>query len=119
MNNIHINESIVGTINTGTVGKIDQTVTALIGLSEPQVAEAVKAIAESISNSQILSVDQKNAANELLAAVAREAASPAEHRQGAVAGALLEKLHALISGANDIASICARWWPVIQGVFQN
>lgn len=61
MHNISVNNSVVGAVNTGSTGTVDQSITALIQTGEPQLAEAVKGIPEAILQSGDLTRNQKNA----------------------------------------------------------
>lgn len=118
LNNINVSNSVVGTINTGTIGTVDQTISALIQLGEPKVAEAVKNLTEAVISSRDLGQAQKNELVEILGAVAAEAATPKESRRNSVAKALLERGTQITSLANDITDICQKWWPILLAAFQ-
>ncbi len=113
LHNISVNNSVVGTINTGSIGSIDQSISGLIQLGEPRLAEALKSLSEAVLNSADLSRNQQNELIETLSVLAREAATPAESRQKAVATTLIEKGWKVISAANDITDIVQKWWPVL------
>src|SRR5437879_5503155 len=44
LNNISISNSVVGTVNTGSIGSVDQSISALIQIGEPALAEALKGL---------------------------------------------------------------------------
>jgi hypothetical protein len=117
LHNISVNNSVVGTVNTGSIGTIDQSITALLQVGDPQVAEAVKALSEAILQSGDLTPNQKNELVESLSVVAKEAAAPKEARRNTVATALLERATKITSLANDITDICQKWWPVLLAAF--
>ena len=119
LNNISVNNSVVGTINTGSVGSIDQSISALVQLNEPDLAQAFKALSEAILQSDDLSKNQRNELIESLSVISREAATPIEQRQNTVALSLLEKAEKLTSMATDISELCQRYWPVIAAVFAS
>ena len=60
MHNINVSNSIVGTINTGSIGLVDQSISALLQVGEPDLAEAVKALSEAILSNKDLTSNQKN-----------------------------------------------------------
>ncbi len=117
LHNISVNNSVVGTINTGSIGTVDQSITALIHTGEPQLAEAVKALSESILQSGDLTRNQKNELIESLSVIAKEATAPHEARRSTVALSLLEKARKVTELARDIADACQKWWPILEGAF--
>lgn len=115
--NINTSNSVVGTINTGSIGSIDQSISALKQTDNSDLAEAVKSLAEAILRSDDLLKHQKNELIESLNVISREAVKPGEMRQNTVALTLLEKAMRITSVTGDIADICQKWWPVLQSVF--
>jgi hypothetical protein len=119
LNNISVNNSVVGTVNTGSIGSLDQSISALVQLNEPQVAQAFKGLSEAILESGDLTRNQRNELIEALNAISREAATPPETRQNTVALSLLERAEKITSMANDISEVCQRYWPAITAVFAS
>jgi hypothetical protein len=117
MNNISVKNSVVGTINTGSIGTVDQSISALIQLGESESAEAFKSLAEAILQSGDLTRNQQNELIEILSVLSKEAATPPQSRENSVAHTLLEKAIKISSVANDITDICQKWWPVLAAVF--
>ena len=117
LHNISVNNSVVGTINTGSIGTVDQSITALIQTGEPVLAKAVKALSEAILESGDLTRNQKNELVESLSIVAKEAASPQDARRNTVALSLLEKSMKVTELANDLTDVCQKWWPVLVAAF--
>ncbi|MGO1068427.1 hypothetical protein [Lysobacter sp. CA199] len=117
MNNISVQNSVIGTINTGSIGTVDQSISALISTGQPDAAEAVKAISEAVLKSADLTGNQKNDLIDILSVVAKEAATPIESRKSGVALALIDKAEKITGLANDITDICQKWWPALVAVF--
>ena len=117
LNNITVNNSVVGTINTGSIGSVDQSISALIQCGEPSLAEAIKGLTETILQSGDLTRNQKNELVESLSVIAKEAATPKEARRNTVALALLERAVQITSLANDITDVCTKLWPALVAVF--
>lgn len=117
LNNISVSNSVVGAINTGSIGSLDQSISALVQLSEPQIAQAFKELSEAILRSGDLTKNQCNELIEYLNAISREASTPPEMRRNTVAISLLERAEKITSMASDISEVCQRNWPVIAAVF--
>lgn len=112
-----MNNSVVGTINTGSIESVDQSITALVQTGEPEAAKAVKTLSEAVLQSNDLTTNQRNELVEILSLVAREAASPPESRKTLAVAPLLERAQAITSVAADIAAVCQACWPVLLTLF--
>jgi hypothetical protein len=119
LNNISVNNSVVGTINTGSIGNLDQSISVLAQLNQPQLAETFKKLSEAILQSGDLTGNQRNELIEALSVISREAATPPETRQNTVALSLLERAEQITSMANDISELCKQYWPMIVAVFSS
>lgn len=117
MQNINVNNSVVGAINTGVMQSVDVTISALNGIGNTAAADAVKGVSEAILGSSDLTATQKNELIECMNVIAKEAATPEATRSNAVGKSLLEKVIQTVSVANDISEVCLKWWPVLQGLF--
>lgn len=117
LNNISVNNSVVGTINTGSIGVVDQSISALVQCGEPTLAEAIKGLSEAILQSGDLTRNQRNELVESLSIIAKEAVTPKESRRNTVAVVLLERATQITALANDITDICAKWWPILLAAF--
>lgn len=117
MNNINVSNSVVGTINTGTIGVIDQSISALVQTGQPELAQAVKELSEAILKSGDLTSNQKAELVEGLSVVAEEASAPKERRRSSVARTILENASKVIALADDITDVCQKWWPVLMAAF--
>lgn len=117
LNNISVSNSVVGTINTGSIGTIDQSISALVQCGEPELADAMKELSEAILQSNDLTRNQVNELIEILSVVAKETATPKEVRRNTVIASLLERATKITALANDIADVCQKWWPVILVAF--
>jgi len=117
LNNISISNSVVGTVNTGSIGSVDQSISVLNQIGEPALAEAIKGLTEAILRSSDLTGKQRNELVEILSVVAREAATPKESRRTTVAQTLLKRAAKIASLANDITDVCQKWWPVLLAAF--
>ncbi len=117
MNNISVSNSVVGTINTGSINSINQTISALIQLGEVSVAEAVKGLTDAIINSKNLEPNQKNELIETIDFVSTEAVSPIENRKSIIGLNLLENGLKVIKLADDLVEVYQKYWPILESVF--
>ncbi|MEQ1535254.1 MAG: hypothetical protein ABL923_05200 [Burkholderiaceae bacterium] len=117
LNNISVNNSVIGTINTGSIGTVDQSIAVLAQAGEHELAKAIKALSEAILQSNDLTGNQKNDLVDSLSVITKEAATPKADRKNSVALALLEHASKVTSMANDITDICQKWWPVLVVAF--
>jgi len=118
MHNINVSNSVVGTINTGSIGVVDQSISALLQLHEPELARSLKEISEAILGSADLTANQKKELFESLSIISKEAAAPKEQRKNSVAIALLERAAQITGLAHDIADVCQKLWPILLAAFQ-
>jgi hypothetical protein len=117
MNNITITDSVVGTVNTGSIGAIDQTISALGQTGESQLAQAVKLLSEAVLNSKELSPAQKKEAIEGLSVISTEAVMPKEQRRSTVALTLIDRVSKITKLAGDVADVGVKWWPILVSAF--
>jgi hypothetical protein len=104
-NNIKIDKSTVGTLNTGYIGWID---TALTGMVKPEDADlkiALKEFTQAIVNNVALSGDAKNEVLEQATIVASQAGLPREKQMHATLKSLSAGISALIGGAADLTTL--------------
>lgn len=117
LNNINVSNSVVGTINTGSIGVVDQSISALVQCGEPALAEAIKELSQAIIGSGDLSANQKKDVMESLSVISTEAVAPPGKRRNAVALALIDHASKVAGLANDITDVCQKWWPVLVAAF--
>jgi hypothetical protein len=118
LNNINVSNSVVGTINTGSIGVIDQSISALIQGGEPALADALKGLSQAIVSSGDLSPNQKNDLIEIMSVIATEAATPKESRRSSVVKTLLDRGEQIMAMASDLTDVFQKLWPVLIGAFQ-
>lgn len=117
MNHINVTNSVVGTLNTGSIGVVDQSITALVQVGDNSLGEALKELSQAILGSKDLTTNQKNELMESLSAISTEAITPKENRKKSVASILIERASQVTSLATDIADACQKWWPIVQAAF--
>jgi hypothetical protein len=113
LNNIKVENSVVGSINTGTVGSVDVSITMLKQNGDTQLAEALTKLSEAVLANTVLQAHQKNEALEILSLIANEASAPPNRRRTSALKPLLSRLRDIISTAGDLTTIWQQWGTVV------
>jgi hypothetical protein len=117
LHNIKVTGGVVGSINTGAIGKLDVTISAIKSNGDADVADAISKLSEAILKSESVSQPQKDELVEILSGIASEAATPPESRRNSVAKVLLGRLKDVLSSAADLTTIWQQWGPAITAAF--
>lgn len=116
-NNIRVNDSVVGTINTGNVEKLDSRVSAMQGENRHELADAIQRLTEAILNASDLKPCDKDSALECLSFLADQALTPEMERQPIVGKTIISKLEQILTNTGSIASIWSQVEPYISNLF--
>jgi len=117
LNNIKLNNSVVGAINTGNVRDIDVNLSQLHEAGLDKVSNAISALTEAVIADQKASVDEKNALLEQIAFLSSQATVGAQHRKP---GMIKAAMGAIATTATTIASIAGAWQscePLLKKIF--
>jgi hypothetical protein len=116
-NKIEVTNSVVGTINTGRIGQVNQSIDAIQKAGSGDVASALSELTNAILQSQLLATAQKNEAVELLGEIAKQAALPQPERQNSIALVLLDRVSTIAGLAADVTELASKWLPVLIASF--
>ena len=116
-NNIRVSESIVGTINTGNVEKIDSRVSAMQGEKRDDLAKAIQHLTQAIVDAPDLEPNDKDSALECLSFLSDQAITPEGERTPSVGKTIISKLEQILANAGSIASIWSQVAPHISNLF--
>jgi hypothetical protein len=117
MNNIKIEGSTIGVLNTGTIQTVDAAVTVLNKSGEQDAAGALTRVTEAIVKSDQISEADKNQLLELLSLVSTEATAPKEKRRAGAMRAIFGQISSLVSGTAAVAELWHKCQPVIKSLF--
>lgn len=117
LNNIHVSNSQVGVINTGTLQNVDATVTVLRSGGNADLANAITALAQAVIELREMADDKKNQALEILGALAEEAVAPKEMRKPAVVRALISELSNILGGVAALGTLWAKAKALFEQLF--
>jgi hypothetical protein len=118
LNNIKIDNSTVGVVNTGNIETVDAAVTSLKQSENPSVSAALLAVAEAVLTSTQINTELKNHIVEILSVVATEATAPKERRRNTAMRPLLSELATLLSGIGSLSQLWDRYKSVFESLFQ-
>jgi hypothetical protein len=117
LNNIRIDNSVVGSINTGNVRAIDVSLTHLRGVGNDTARDGLKALTEAIINDTSMPNAQKNELIEQVAFLSEQATVHPEMRKP---GLIKPTLSALNEAAGTVQSIAGAWEivaPILRSLF--
>lgn len=117
-NNIHINKSVVGSVNTAQVGRIDVALDNIqIGGNE-EISNAIKTVTEAVIKNTELKEQQQTEILQELAFLAEQATLPKEQRQTKVVNMVLKSLPVSLSVVANLATVWATWGGTLKEFFK-
>ena len=119
LNNIHLHNSTVAILNTGSIERADVAIGAIKAAGENDLAGALKVLAEAIAESPDLQIKNKNDALEMLSAVATEASQPADQRRAATMRPVVNGLGEIIKLAPGVNIIWQKVVPLLDALFSQ
>lgn len=109
LNNIKVDNSVVGSINTGEVGTIDVSITVLEQAGNKELSEALKRLTEAVVNSA-LGKDDKDTLIDQVAYLSEQAASAAKNRKPGMIRAALNAINDTVTKtATTVTTVAAAW----------
>jgi hypothetical protein len=120
LNNINIDRSTIGVLNTGQmqeIQQIDVNISKLDQRAEADVAEALKALTEAIVSNQDISVEQRSELVEQLHELSDQALLPPNQRKIGIVRAIVVGLSSSLNAVSGLATIWATWGATIRSSF--
>jgi len=118
---INLHDSSIGVLNAGEVKDIESisvNVTALSSKGYSEVADALKALAESVTRSAEMSPRERTELLDNLEELSRQAALAEKKRaKPAVIKSILLGISTTLAGVGGLAEVWSTWGPTIQGFF--
>lgn len=118
LNNISIDNSVVGVLNTGSIETVDAAVTTLNRSGETDIAQALIDLTQAIASNKEATDETKNDILEILSVVSSEATAPKEERRSSAMKPMLREMSTLLSGAASLSQLWDRYGPVLTAFFQ-
>lgn len=119
LNNIKVDRSIVGSINTAQVSRIDVAMENLRNGGEEEVTKAIGALTEAVIKVTQADEEVRNQLIEQLAFLAEQAVLPEQQRQRSVIKIVLGAVSKTIPTITGLTTLWAQWGPVLEHFFQH
>ena len=117
-NNIQVDNSIVGAINTGSIKKLDIMMSAMMqGGNNQELADVFKNLTQAILDATDLEQSDKDSALECLSFLSEEAFTPETNRRLTMGKAAISKLEQILSNVGSIASVWSIAKPWLDSLF--
>ena len=117
LNNIKVDRSVIGVLNTGTIQTVDSAVTALRGSGEEALGSAITELSQAILSTPDVPDDVKTQMLEILSFLSTEATAPKEKRRATTMRTLWERLASLISDVDKLIQTWDRVGPILKLAF--
>lgn len=117
-NHINVHDSVVGSINTGQVKRIEVAMQHISSGGNEDVSNALKDLTEAIANNVKLEQEARNELIEQLGFLAEQAALPKDQRQSSVISIVLKGIPVAIAGAANLTTIWSQWGPTLTTFFK-
>lgn len=117
VNNINVDDSVIGVLNTGSIETVDHAVTVLKQSGAGEMAAAFSKLTQSVIDSREADNELRNQIVEILSVIADEAAKPKQERRAAVIPPLITELATSFSGLAGLSHLWQQYGPMIQAFF--
>ena len=116
-NNIRVDNSVVGTINTGYIKKLDSMLNAMKDNNDTHLAQALQTLTQAIIDTSDLKPDGKNSALECLSFLSNQSLTQKENRQSTIGRTVISTLDRMLSNTGSLASIWSATKPYLDALF--
>jgi hypothetical protein len=117
LNNIKVDNSVVGSINTGNVQAIDVNLTYLHSVGNDKARDALKVLTEAVVNDTSVSDTQKNELLDQITFLSEQTVAGAKDRKP---GLIKATFSALTEAAHTVTSMAGAWQvaePILRSLF--
>jgi hypothetical protein len=118
-NNIRVDRSVVGSINTAQVARIDVAMKNIKNTGNDDVTQAIKELTEAVVNNEKIETDQKNQIIEQLTFLAEQAALPKAQQQTSVITMVLKAVPLTLSAITSLNTLWTQWGGTIEQYFKH
>ena len=116
-NNIQVDNSVVGSVNTGSIGKLDIMMSAMQKLENQELADAFQDLTQAILDTTDLEQSDRDSALDYLSFLSEEACAPEMSRRSNMGREAISKLEQILSNAGSIASVWSVAKPWLDSLF--
>jgi len=119
LNNISIQNSTIGAINTGNVKTIDVAIGNLGRQGESEAAEALKAFTEAVIVNLQIQTNTKNEVLEQISFLTEQMTTPKEQRRPATIKSVFDGIGKSVVTVTSLVSLWEKVHPLLNHVLQN
>jgi hypothetical protein len=116
-NTINVDNSVIGSINTGKVKQIEVAMNHINNLGNEELASALKELTEKIISSSDLNINLKNEIIEQISFLSSQATIPKNKQQSSVIKAIINSIKNTISVSAALITIWDKLEPLLNQVF--
>ena len=116
-NHINVSDSVVGSINTAQVGRIDVAMNRIANGGNEEVANAIKSLTEAVLSSKEVDSGIRDQLIEQLSFLAEQAVLPKAQQQKSVIGIVLETTATTIGAIASLSALWTQWGAVLASHF--
>ena len=116
-NNIRVDNSVVGAINTGNIKKLDIMMSLMRDENNQELADALQKLTQAILDTPDLKSSDKDAALECLSYLLNQTLIQETERQSTIGKAAISTLEKILSNTGSIASIWSVVKPLLETLF--
>ena len=117
LNNIRVEGSTVGAINTGQVQQLDAAVTFYRDVGNSELADALKELTQAVIDSSELEAQSRTDIVELLSHLTQEIRKPSSQRSRSVARSIMAGLKEALSTLTNLSDLWAKVGPLLDRMF--
>lgn len=117
LNNIRVDNSVVGVINTGNVESIDVNISYLKTAGSEKLSEAIRCLAEAIANERSISTHDKDLLLDQVAFLSEQATSSAQDRRPGLIKAAFKSINEAASTVTNVQAVWDLAGPLLRSVF--
>ena len=107
--NIKVDKSNVGVINTGEIQRIEIARSFINKSGNNELTEAIREFTEAVIDEKSLNKDIKNQLIEMISFLSTQAALPKQNRKPNIAKTVLKSIKDTLAGLASLASLMASW----------
>ena len=116
-NNIRVDNSVVGAINTGNIEKLDVMMSVMRDANNQELADALQQLTQAILDTPDLQPNDKDFALEWLSFLSNQALMQETERQPAIGKTAIAALERILSNTGSVASIWSAVKPFLETLF--
>ena len=115
--NLRVDNSVVGSINTGNIGKLDVNMHAMRAENKQELADTLQRLTQAILDANDIKTGDKNSALEWLSFLSNQALTPKSELQPTMGKAAIFALREILTTAGSVASIWSVAEPLLKNLF--